>query len=137
MKMDRAAWRAVDANANRAREGLRVCEEVARFVLANPKLTQRCQRLRYDLSSLIRRFPLEKLNDARDAQGDVGRPQRRGPLKPHKNYSDVVKANSQRVQEALRVLEEFTRLYLPQLGQPCARLRFRVYTLEKDLLQQL
>ncbi len=127
----------LDANLNRAREGLRVCEEVARFVLEDPKLTRRCQRLRYELNSLAKSLGHLQLLRVRDSRRDVGRPAKRGKATAHRGVRDLTIANAKRAQEALRVLEEFTRLKSPRLSTACGRLRFRVYSLEQDLLQKL
>lgn len=129
--------RVVDANFNRAREGLRVCEEVARFVIEDIPLTRRCQQLRYDLAAVSRQIPQAKLIRVRDARRDVGRPRLRGPVTAHRTQRDLVMANGKRVEESLRVLEEFTRLKSVPISQKFGSLRFRVYSLEQDLLSKL
>ncbi|MBI3615931.1 MAG: hypothetical protein HY211_05370 [Candidatus Omnitrophica bacterium] len=144
MTRPRIYLRVLDANLNRAREGLRVCEEVARLVLEERRLTRRCQQIRYDLGRLSqqmsRAHPLNgsALLKARDARKDVGRPAIRGTPAAHRGIRDLVTANSQRVQEALRVLEEFTRLRSsPIIAKAFSALRFRVYSVEQDLLSRL
>src|SRR5262245_15455744 len=110
-KQGPAYYRVLDANLNRAREGLRVCEEVARFLLDDPALTRRSQRLRYRLRSAAAAYPRVKLVAARDSVRDVGRPALRGKVSSHRFATDLVTANAQRAQEALRVLEEFSRIH--------------------------
>ena len=134
---DPSFWRVCDANLNRAREGLRVCEEIARFVLHKEDLTRQCQRLRYDLAALMRRFPQERLLKGRNIRLDAGRPGKRGAPKSHAGYPDLLKANVRRVQEAFRVLEELARLRSPETALSFSRLRFRAYDLEQDLLSRL
>ena len=129
--------RVMDANFNRAREGLRVCEEVARLVLENPQLTRRCQKLRYDLTKVSLTLSAHSLLDARSAREDIGRPSLRGDVKSHRGCKDIVVANIRRVQEALRVLEEFGRLDDLGLSRVLATLRFRAYALEQDFLSKL
>ena len=129
--------RVIDANLNRAREGLRVCEEVARFVLNDPRLTRRCQQLRYELNTLAKRFSKKKLLESRDVRRDVGRPAERVSAGKHRGYPDLVRANALRAQEALRVLEEFTRLKSLALSTKFGSVRFRVYSLEQDLFAKL
>ena len=128
---DSSLLRVLDANLNRAREGLRVCEEVARLVLEDPLLMRRCQRLRYGVDRVAGTLPRLKLLQARDARGDVGRPSRRGEVRAHRSVGDLTAANLRRVQEALRVLEEFTRLKFPQASRAYGSLRFRAYSLEQ------
>lgn len=132
-----AVVRVLDVDLNRAREGLRVCEEVARFVLEDPRLTRRCRQIRYDLRSIAQKISPRGLLGARDSRRDVGRPGRRGRMRAHAGIRDLAAANSQRVQEALRVLEEFSRIGSPRRAEELGRLRFRVYSLEKDLLSPL
>lgn len=129
--------RVVDANLNRAREGLRVCEEVARFLLEEPHLTRRCREIRYDLGSLSKQTARPALVQARNSRRDVGRPEIRGQVRPHRGIRELVTANSQRVQEALRVLEEFSRLKSTRKAKEFSSLRFRIYSLEQDLLSRL
>ena len=132
-----AILRVMDANLNRAREGLRVCEEVACLVLEDLKLTGRIKRMRADLTAVARPLLPAKLLRSRDTGNDAGHPIRRGKAKAHSAYRDLVMANAQRVQEALRVLEEFTRLGSPRGARGFSLLRFRVYDLEQDLLRRL
>ncbi|MGC7879817.1 thiamine phosphate synthase, partial [Desulforudis sp. 1190] len=63
--------RIADVNFNRAREGLRVAEETARFVFNDRELTLRVKDLRHRLSELEARFPggRRSLLLARDAAG--------------------------------------------------------------------
>ena len=130
-------FRVIDANLNRAREGLRVCEEVARFVLNDSRLTCRCQQLRYELNTLSKKFSKRKLLESRDSRRDVGRPAERVSAGKHRGYPDLVRANALRAQEALRVLEEFTRLKSLAISKEFGSVRFRVYSLEQDLLSKL
>jgi thiamine-phosphate pyrophosphorylase len=123
--------RLIDANLDRAREGLRVMEEWARFGLERPDLVWRCKDLRQRLGQLHD----ERYKFARDAAGDpatglahpaqVGR--RDGPA--------IVAANAARVQEALRVLEEFGRLVDGDLAVAAAACRYSIYDLEVALLR--
>ena len=131
MKRSDRLFRVLDANLNRAREGLRVCEEVARLILDDNDLTRRCQRLRYAVDRTAGLLPDGKLLKARNSSADVGRPERRGNTRPHGKIRDLVTANLKRVQEALRVLEEFSRLVKPAASRSFGLLRFRTYSLEQ------
>ena len=124
-------FRVLDVNLNRAREGLRVCEEVARLVLDDAALTRRCQRLRYGVDRTAKLLPKAELLRARDSSKDVGRPARRGKIHSHGKIPDLLTANLKRVQEALRVLEEFARLVKPSASRSFGSLRFKVYSLEQ------
>ncbi|MDO8729858.1 MAG: thiamine-phosphate pyrophosphorylase [Candidatus Omnitrophota bacterium] len=124
-------FRVLDANLNRAREGLRVCEEVARLIRDDAALTRRCQRLRYSVDRAARLLPGPKLLQARDSRSDVGRPALRGVARRYRTARDLLAANLKRVQEALRVLEEFSRLVKPSAGRAFGSLRFKAYSLEQ------
>lgn len=128
----RAVLRVLDANLNRAREGLRVCEEAARLVMEDVSLTRCCQRLRYSLDRAASLLPRDKLLRARDSRSDVGRPALRGAARRHRKVRDLAAANLKRVQEALRVLEEFSRLVKPSAGRAFGALRFKAYSLEQS-----
>ena len=64
--------RLLDANANRAREGLRVLEDAARFVLDEPSLTAEAKALRHEITALISQLVAQGAVAARDVGSDVG-----------------------------------------------------------------
>src|SRR4030042_6871471 len=64
-------FRLVDASLNRAAEGLRYLEDVARFLLNDLALTKRLKLMRHNL--LVSDWQFQKqLLEFRDAAGDVG-----------------------------------------------------------------
>ena len=63
----------------------------------------------------------------RDAEGDVGRA---SPADPHQSLGALVSANARRLQEALRVLEEFGRLLGAEV-ESASLARFDAYELER------
>jgi len=63
--------RIVDANANRAREALRVMEEAARFLLDDQDLAASIKQLRLDLATTL--GGIRGLEGSRDTPGVVGR----------------------------------------------------------------
>src|SRR5712691_6980438 len=65
-------WRLLDANANRAREGLRIIEDTARFVLDKPEAAKAVRVLRHGLDELVRGH-YKTLLLARDVTHDSGR----------------------------------------------------------------
>ena len=126
-----AVRRLLDANLDRAREGLRVLEDWSRFALDRADLVACCKDLRQRLGRLHHsRYKLER-DTAGDAGAGLGHPaqvERRQP-------AQVLAANAARVQEALRVLEEFGRLEDPELAAEAAAIRYRLYDLEVELLR--
>jgi len=131
-------YRVIDANFNRVREGLRVCEEFVRFFLNDKALTGAFKKMRSRISRLYNGFPRDKkdLFSAREAASDVGRV----GFKSERERSralDIFRANMQRSKEALRVLEEFSKLENRPLSDEFRKLRFKSYELEKRASQKL
>lgn len=130
--------RIIDANFNRAKEALRVCEDLARFLLNRKPLAAAYKKRRHELSALLLKFPASyrRLVSSRDSVRDVGRnysiKDARGKIK----WQDIMIANMKRSQEAVRVLEEFSRILAPKLTAPFERLRFHLYELERISLQK-
>lgn len=130
------SYRIIDANFNRAKEGLRVCEEISRFHMKSTLLTKRLSRLRHRLTDTIKAAKIDQLMlfKQRDAKKDLGRDFSRGPKK--RSFQDLFLANSQRVKEALRVLEEFLKLFDLSASKKIQKLRFAFYTLEKETVEE-
>ncbi len=128
--------RILDANANRAREALRVLEEHCRFVLDDAFLSGELKRLRHDLTGVLVELgpPGEWGLAARDTLGDVGTGLSTAAEEVRLSPLGVLQANCKRLQEALRCLEEFGKLKNPDLGRAVEELRYRSYTLEKALV---
>ncbi len=63
--------RVLDAAGNRAREGLRVLEDHARFVLDDAHLTARLKELRHRLAQLFAALPGDGAVRHRDTPRDV------------------------------------------------------------------
>lgn len=132
----RSLLRVLDANANRALEGLRVCEDIARFHLEAPALFRRTRALRHAAAHALRRLPIGQsdLVRARDSRRDPGR---RSPGSRVTSLERLLVINLQRTKEALRVLEECSRLVAPRQSRAFQRLRFRAYEVERDLLLRM
>lgn len=128
-----SAARAVDANANRAREALRVLDDYCRFVLGDRVLTAEAKALRHELSGLIALIPVHLLNESRDTVGDVGLETKTAGEIARGATADVARINCKRLQEALRSLEEFGKIVLPEIVHGVESIRYRSYTLERAL----
>jgi thiamine-phosphate pyrophosphorylase len=126
-----AVARLLDANLDRAREGLRVLEDWARFGVDRADLVARTKDMRQRLGRLHRDDYKLARHTATDPAAGMGHPAQQERLSP----SQVVGANAGRVHEALRVLEEFGRSIDPELAHEAAALRYGLYDLEVDLLQ--
>lgn len=132
--MKASIYRIIDVNLNRSREGLRVCEDISRFILNSPHLTSQFKRIRHRITTISKGLPVssDELLERRDSDKDVGR-------RPHlnvkkKDWKEIFLTNIQRTEEAVRVLEEFSRVVNKRCAEDFQKLRFRVYTLEKKVI---
>ena len=106
---DRKLYRIIDANLNRAREGLRVCEDICRFVWDQREGARGFKEIRHRLTVVIMSLDIPKLLESRNIEGDVGKITLDGELR-RRDAGDIFYANAQRVKESIRVLEEFAKL---------------------------
>jgi thiamine-phosphate pyrophosphorylase len=129
--------RIIDANLNRICEGLRVLEDVARFVIDDRASSRQFKSIRHDLRHIGSGLGVV-LEKSRDAANDVGADF--DLTHQHYDFSSVVRANAKRVEEGLRVLEELSKL--PDMsgllsGDQLKKHRYAVYTLSRDLILAL
>jgi thiamine-phosphate pyrophosphorylase len=122
-------YRVFDANLNRSREGLRVIEDTARFVLEDAQLYKQARSLRHRLDKATRKIYTVLLHE-RDAHADAGRVIKEGK---RESINAVLSANFRRVEESMRVLEEYSRMVIPPAGAEFKAIRFATYILEKKV----
>src|SRR4028118_1169664 len=125
-----AICRILDANLDRAREGLRIIEEWCRFGLNSAQMSGECKQLRQELAS----WHSQELRASRDTPGDPGTELTHIREEERSSIEQLLQANLCRVEEALRVLEEYGKLYNPDMGVAFKQMRYRVYTLESNLV---
>lgn len=131
-----ALARLIDANANRAREGLRVMEDVARFILDDADASRELKEIRHGLRGVLDTLAAAGVDRAvllseRDTPGDVGTTISTPAEARRANVAEMVAAAAGRTSEALRVIEESAKV----LGVRVAAesLRYRLYHVEKRL----
>lgn len=125
--------RILDANANRAGEGLRVVEEYLRLALDDAHLAGLCKTLRHDLAEALTEIPCEQRQAARETSKDVGTHISTAGELRRADLSAVVAANLQRAEQSLRSLEEYAKIISPAVAPRFESLRYRLYTLEKAI----
>ena len=125
-----AIARILDANLDRSREGLRIIEEWCRFGLNHSQLAEKCKEMRQELAQ----WHTGDLRLARDTPADVGTSLSHPQEETRSSLENLLQANLCRVQEALRVLEEYGKLYNPLMGESFKQLRYQVYAIESQLL---
>ena len=131
-RLANSIYRMMDANANRASEGLRVAEDIFRFSLGDSSLSASARKIRHDISHhAIELVARHILLTSRDSEGDPGAG-RYSSSHQRQNLEALLTANLRRAQESARVLEECARL----LGKNTSVRQFQsdryaLYTLEK------
>ena len=116
----------IDANLDRAREGLRVMEDWCRFGLKRNDFSVQIKDWRQQLGAHHHNIYRKARLTSEDPAMGVSHPLQKNRSTPE----DIFIANSSRVQEALRVLEEFTRITDPKLSEIATRIRYETYEIE-------
>lgn len=131
MADNKKTLRIIDVNLNRAKEGLRCCEEIARFILNDSALTKALKLLRHNIEREVASSGIKKglLCRSRDIKRDCGKSFCESEKKD--DWQSIFFANIQRTKEALRVLEEFFKLIDDKSSERFKVLRFKAYEQEK------
>lgn len=126
-------YRLLDANINRAAEGLRTLEDIARFYLNNTVLTTALRELRHRVRKGVSDLTAPCLT-ARDSLQDIGLTiSKDSALDDKKHLPELTAGAFKRLQEALRVVEETLKIHDQYpLAKDYEGLRFQAYALEKD-----
>lgn len=126
------AWRIVDANANRAVEGLRVTEDYLRFHREDAFLAQMCKRIRHQVSETLTTFGRQRLA-SRSTETDVGTDVGTESEYQRSGLQHIAIANMRRACEAMRTLEEYSKVLSLSAAKAFEALRYQTYTLEKAI----
>jgi thiamine-phosphate pyrophosphorylase len=135
--MNESLFRIIDANCNRAAEGLRVIEDIARFTLNDAELSQRLKLIRHELIAGLNSYRYDMINQ-RNTPEDVGSTGER--ISSQEDMPAILSANSKRSQEALRVLEEIAKIDSNGLSldsNKFKQMRFDIYEIERVLLSKI
>ena len=117
--------RLIDANLNRLREGIRVVEDIFRYIYNDKQTALKLKELRH----LSRLENYIELLETRDVKNDV----LRSSIKSEQNRTDlysILIANFKRAQESSRVLEEFCKLISIKDSENFKYIRYELYNLE-------
>jgi len=131
--------RIIDANLNRGREGLRVVEDLVRFIMDDSSLASQIKSARHEITEIAKQLPIDDndLLNARDSIGDVGIELNSASEDNRTSILQIACANIRRAQESMRVLEELSKLYSAEVALKFKRLRFQLYEIEKRVLSNL
>jgi thiamine-phosphate pyrophosphorylase len=127
--------RIIDANANRAREAIRVMEDAARFILDDAELTDALKTYRHELATVLVRFG--DVQFERDTPGDVGRTISTPQEQDRSSVGAVTAAAGKRLGEALRSIEEYGKMIDSGLAMEVERFRYEGYVLDRRLADLL
>src|SRR3990167_8987368 len=121
-----------DANLNRAREGIRVVEDLARFVFRDEHRALKLKHLRHAITNAARSVaPESEAVLARAIGKDVGARHSSKSEGLRETECALLEANFNRAAEALRCLEEAAKLCSAAAGKKFKALRFRLYAAEE------
>jgi thiamine-phosphate pyrophosphorylase len=129
--------RLLDANANRAREGLRTAEDYVRFNVGVCRHSATLKGLRAQVTALLQgHFSDFELVSSRNVSGDPLRPTAEEGRQPQQDETPQAVAHRglKRAQEALRVLEEFLKGRHPATAAELSRARYSAYEVEQWLV---
>ncbi len=128
----RSEARIIDANANRASEGLRTLEDIARFALDDRALCERTKRARHQLTASLGRLPLPAglRVSVRDTPGDVGTTVTTESEGVRTDLAGVAAAAASRAAQAVRAIEE-TAKALGATDPAFEALRYEVYEIDR------
>ena len=120
----------IDANLDRAREGLRVLEDWARYGLGRKDIVKKLKDFRQILGSHHIELYKNARNYTKDECNGLNHPEQF-----KRSYiENIIASNSSRIQEALRVLEEFSRNNNYELSKAASLMRYEIYNLEIELM---
>jgi thiamine-phosphate pyrophosphorylase len=126
--MTKENLRLLDANLNRLREGLRVIEDIYRYIFNDKSTASQLKELRHKARLSI----YSDLLNSRDIQNDVLK-QSTVSEQSRTDLQSILIANFKRVQESSRVLEEFGKLIDIATSENFKDMRYKLYHLEKSI----
>ncbi|RUM63344.1 MAG: thiamine-phosphate pyrophosphorylase [Sulfurospirillum sp.] len=121
-------YRLIDANLNRLREGIRVLEDIERFICDNKQTSQQLKELRHQCRVTDYKLYLHE----RDIIGDVLKETTASESK-REDIDSLKLSNMKRAQESARVLEEGFKLVDPVQAEVFKQIRYTLYDIEKSL----
>lgn len=116
--------RILDANLNRLREGIRVIEDIARYILEDKTLASNLKAIRHKA-----RIESTNLLESRNIKNDILKTSIKSEL-ARNSLQNIIIANFKRTQESARVLEEILKLDSTPLAEKFKNIRYELYDIE-------
>ena len=129
--------RMADAAFNRAREGVRVLEDLARFILDDAETAAHLKQARHRLTAIAASWSGPPMESARDTAGDVGTSISTSSEGSRQDLQAIASAAGHRATEAVRTLEELAKLESPRLAPELESIRYGLYDLTAAVEQIL
>ncbi len=123
-------YRIVDANLNRLKEGIRVCEDIFRYHFNDSVNAYRLKDLRHE--AFVNEY--EKLLLSRDIKNDPLKATTKSESK-RSSLKEVFVSNMKRAQESARVLEEVLKISDAEEAEKFKKIRYELYDVEKEFLK--
>lgn len=125
--LDERIYRVIDANLNRLKEGLRVVEDIRRYVFDDSSLSLEIKNLRHKA-----KINSDEFIKFRDISNDVLKQSIQTELQ-RANLKDIQIANLKRAQESARVLEECFKLINEENSEIFKSIRYDLYDIEMKI----
>ncbi len=126
MNIDTKTERLIDANINRLREGLRVIEDIHRYIFDDAEISSEIKNLRHNIQQA---YNIQRII-YRDIENDVSKHTTESEIN-REDLNSVLIANFSRTEESSRVLEELFKLNYPELSGIFKDIRYMLYAIEK------
>ncbi len=120
--------RIIDANINRAIEGVRVVEDIVRFYDLSEEIYNSLRTLRHNIGKLRYSINGIKFRDSIDDMGKDSLPSDKD------NVREIMYSNISRAKESLRVIEELGDKDISKTAQ---ELRFSLYNIEGEIYKKI
>jgi len=130
---DKNVWRILDVSANRAAEGMRTLEDVARLVREDSVAALWIKTMRHDFAAAVSKLSRVNRLAARSTETDAGTSHTLEGESSRTDWRAIVSAACERVGQSLRCLEEFSKLVDVASSNEFKSLRYEAY----DTLAQL
>jgi len=127
-----SSYRVIDANLNRLKEGIRVVEDIFRYIFNDSEIGYRLKEIRH----LSKVDNYNQIIKTRDSINDCLKPSTKSEFK-RESIQQIIIANFKRAQESARVLEEIYKMIEPNEAEKFKTIRYKIYNLEKETLLKL
>ena len=128
-KNQHSLLRVIDANINRYKEGIRVVEDIFRYLYNDKNISSQLKNLRH----IKLPIPQTELLKQRDSINDVLKTSTTSE-QTRDNLENIIIANLKRAEESARVLEELFKLSDIETSEIFKSNRYKLYNLEKQIL---